>query len=78
MVGFWLTAAGYLTCGVTSIPGLICSILGMKTEPKGWAVAGLCLGIPGTLWCLGWAGFWIIGLLGMAGSAAAAGAAGAP
>ena len=72
MVGFWLTVASYATCGVTAIPGLICCIIGMKEEPKGWAIAGLAVGTPGTLWSLFWVGTFILGLIG-----AGAGAAGA-
>lgn len=69
MVGFWLSLASLLTCGLSAVPGVICSALALKQEPKGWAIAGLFVGVPGVLWCLGWVAFWGLGLLGMAAGA---------
>lgn len=66
MVGFWLAIAGFLTCGVTGIPALVCSILGMKQEPKGWAVAGIAVAIPSLLWSLFWVFTWTLALFGVA------------
>ena len=64
MVGFWLAIAGFLTCGVTGIPGLVCSILGMRQEPKGWAVAGIAVSVPSVLWCLFWIVTWVLAFVG--------------
>lgn len=69
MVGFWLAVGGFVTCGVTGFPALICSILGTKQEPKGWAIAGIFVSIPSVLWCLFWALTWF----GIMGSGFAAG-----
>lgn len=66
MVGFWLAIAAFLTCGVTGIPALVCSILGLRQEPKGWAVAGIAVSLPSVVWSLFWVVTWLLALLGMA------------
>lgn len=60
MVGFWLAVGGFLTCGVTGVPAFVCSILGLREEPKGWAMAGLFVSIPSVLWCAFWAFTWTL------------------
>jgi uncharacterized membrane protein len=50
IAGFVLSIVGLLTCCLTSPVGLILSIIGMKkTDQQGLAIAGLVLGIIGTL-----------------------------
>lgn len=66
MIGFWLSMASLLTCGVSAIPGVLVSGFAAEKEPRGWAVAGLFVGAPGVLWCLGWTWFWVLGSLGVA------------
>lgn len=56
MVGFWMAVGSYLTCGVLGIPALIVSALGARQEPKGWAIAGICVSIPSVLW----SAFWLV------------------
>ena len=68
MVGFWLAIGGFVTCGLTGVPALICSAMAMKQEPKGWAVAGIFVSIPSVLWCLFWVVTWTLAGIG-AGSA---------
>jgi hypothetical protein len=45
--GFVLSLLGIVTCGFTSIFGFILSFAGLFKEPRGLAIAGLILGIPG-------------------------------
>lgn len=47
IAGFVLSVLGLLTCGTTSILGFIFSFIGLFKEPKGLAIAGLVLGLPG-------------------------------
>lgn len=50
VAGFVLSLVGFFTCCLTSPVGLIMSIAGMKkTDQQGLAIAGLILGIIGTL-----------------------------
>ncbi|MEK6237921.1 MAG: DUF4190 domain-containing protein [Planctomycetales bacterium] len=44
-----MSIIGVFTCGTTSVLGLIFSLVGLKTEPKGTAVAGTILGGIGTV-----------------------------
>ncbi|HED53909.1 MAG TPA: hypothetical protein ENJ00_06875 [Phycisphaerales bacterium] len=50
IVGFILSLLGFVgTCGLLSPIGLILSIIALRREPKGFAIAGLILGILGTI-----------------------------
>lgn len=50
LAGFIVSLLGILgTCGLLSPVGLIMSAFAMRKEPKGFAVAGLVIGIIGTL-----------------------------
>lgn len=66
LVGFWLAVGGFLTCGVTGIPALVCSILGLRLEPKGFAIAGIALALPSVAWSLFWIVTWTLAFLRMA------------
>ena len=51
IVGFVLSMCGFLTCAITAIPGLICSIVGLiqcskkKNNGKGFAIAGIAISV---------------------------------
>lgn len=50
LAGFIVSLLGILgTCGLLSPVGLIMSAFAMRKEPKGFAIAGLVIGIVGTL-----------------------------
>ena len=50
IVGFILSLLGVVgTCGLLSPIGLILSIIALRREPKGFAIAGLILGILGSI-----------------------------
>jgi hypothetical protein len=48
--GFWLAVGSFFTCGATALPAFLCSLVGVREEPKGWAMAGLFVSAPGVLW----------------------------
>lgn len=48
LVGFILSLVGFLTGGLLSPVGLIISIVALGREPKGFAIAGLIIGLLGT------------------------------
>lgn len=47
VVGFCLMILGWLTCGLLCVPALILSGIAMMKEPRGLAIAGFILSIPG-------------------------------
>ena len=49
LAGFILSVVGFFSCGVTSILGFVLSFLGLFQKPRGFAVAGVLLGLPGLL-----------------------------
>lgn len=53
LTGFIISLVGIFLCGIPSIIGLIVSAFGLKKEPKGFAVAGLLLGLLGVIELLG-------------------------
>lgn len=75
LAGFIVSLIGFVSCGLISPIGLIMSIIAMKREPKGFAIAGLVLGILGSLWMLVVVGFVLV-MGGLAAAAAAVGIAG--
>lgn len=60
MVGFWLAIGSYLTCGVLGIPALIVSAIGVREEPKGYAIAGIFISLPSVAWSI----FWLFAMIG--------------
>ncbi len=50
LAGFIVSLLGVISCGLLGPVGLILSIIGMRKEPRGFAIAGLVLGIIGSLW----------------------------
>ncbi|MEL7472030.1 MAG: hypothetical protein AAGK04_01830 [Planctomycetota bacterium] len=57
LVGFILSIVGLLSAGCLSPLGLLLSLIGLFKEPRGFAIAGLILGLIGS------AGFIIFGLV---------------
>ena len=49
LAGFIVSIAGLLLCGIPSVFGVILSLLGLRKEPKGLAIAGLIIGLVGLL-----------------------------
>lgn len=49
LVGFILSLVGLLSCGLLCPVGLVLSIIGLKREPRGLAVAGTVIGGIGSL-----------------------------
>ena len=49
VAGFVTSIAGIATCGLLAIFGVILSGIGLRKEPKGFAIAGLVLGLVGLL-----------------------------
>jgi len=49
LAGFVFSCLGWLTCGALCIPGVLLSFLGLLGRPRGLAVAGLLVGLPGVL-----------------------------
>ncbi len=61
IAGFVVSLVGIGSCGLISPVGLILSMMAMKREPKGLAIAGLVLGVIGSLWLIP---LFALGLLG--------------
>lgn len=53
LAGFILSLIGLLSCGLLSPIGFILSLVGIFKEPKGFAIAGLVLGLLGSFWVIG-------------------------
>lgn len=52
LAGFVISLVGLLSCGLLSPVGLIISMMGLKREPKGLAIAGVVIGLVGSLWVI--------------------------
>lgn len=52
VAGFVTSLVGILTCGILSPVGLMFSFFGLFRRPRGFATAGLVLGLLGSLWIL--------------------------
>ncbi len=50
MAGFIISLFGWLSCGILCPIGLILSLLGLRKEPRGFALAGVILGGLGCIW----------------------------
>ncbi|MEM8738780.1 MAG: DUF4190 domain-containing protein [Planctomycetota bacterium] len=50
--GFVLSLVGWVTCGVLCPVGLVLSIIGVRREPRGLAIAGIIIGALGSLFLL--------------------------
>lgn len=50
IAGFICSLVGLLTCGILSPVGLLLSLAAMFRPPRGFAIAGVMLGILGSLW----------------------------
>jgi hypothetical protein len=71
IAGFVCSLVGLLSCGLFGPIGLLLSAIGMSRPPRGFAIAGLILGLAGSLWLLV-AMFVFGGVLTMAAAALAA------
>ncbi len=49
LAGFIVSLVGLVSCGLLSPVGIILSIFGLFKEPKGFAIAGLIIGLFGSL-----------------------------
>lgn len=73
IAGFIVSLIGVIgSCGLLCPIGLVMSIIALKREPKGFAIAGLILGIIGSLWVI--VAAILVGLFGFAFVLAAIGA----
>lgn len=52
IAGFICSLIGVVSCGLLSPVGLILSIVAVFREPRGFAIAGLVLGLIGSFWAL--------------------------
>lgn len=52
IAGFIVSLVGYLSCGLICPVGLIMSLVALKREPKGFAIAGVVFGALGSCWVL--------------------------
>ncbi|MCA9305693.1 MAG: type II secretion system protein GspG [Phycisphaerales bacterium] len=77
IAGFIVSLVGLISCGLIAPVGLIMSIIAMRREPRGFAIAGLILGILGSLWVLV-AVVFVIVMGGLVAAAAAVGIAAIP
>lgn len=75
VAGFVLSLLGFLgTCGLLSPIGFILSLIALRKEPRGLAIAGAIIGAVGSLWLLVALlvfGFMVMGLLAIAGAGVA-------
>lgn len=71
LTGFIISLVGLVLCGIPSIIGIIVSGLGLKKEPKGFAIAGLLIGVFGLIE-LGLVGFLAYSTYQLAGQAGGA------
>lgn len=64
LAGFIVSLVGFLTCGCISPLGLFLSLIGACFAPRGFAIAGIVLGLIGSAWLwIGGAAI-ILGLIG--------------
>ncbi len=49
LAGFIVSIAAIVLCGIPSMIGVVLSLIGLRKRPKGFAVAGLIIGIVGLL-----------------------------
>ena len=49
IAGFIVSVAGLFLCGIPSIVGAMLSLIGLRKEPRGLAIAGFILGLLGVL-----------------------------
>jgi hypothetical protein len=71
LAGFIISLVGLMSCGLVSPIGLVLSWIGLSKEPKGLAIAGLVLGLLGSLWIVVALAFGLFGgLLAVAGLSA--------
>lgn len=63
LVGFIVSLVGSLGCGLGAPIGLIISLIALRRQPKGFAIAGMIIGILGSIYLV-WMGMWVVsGLL---------------
>lgn len=68
LIGFIVSILGLVfTCGVLSPIGLLISLAGLLSRPRGYAIAGVVTGLLGSLWIvLIAAAFWVMAAVGVA------------
>lgn len=50
LAGFIISLVGWVSCGVLCPIGLVLSLIGLRKQPRGFAVAGVILGGLGCIW----------------------------
>jgi hypothetical protein len=67
LAGFIVSILGLVfTCGLLSPIGLLISLAGLLSRPRGYAVAGVITGLLGSMWIVLLAGaFWVMGAVAM-------------
>ena len=75
IAGFVVSLVGFISCGLLSPIGCILSLMGLRQEPRGLAIAGLVLGLVGSAWLALFGFACIAGTLGLSVAAKTAGAA---
>ena len=50
LAGFITALVGIVSCGLLSPIGVILSAIGLRKEPRGFAIAGLVIGLLGSIW----------------------------
>lgn len=52
LAGFIVSLVGWVSCGLLCPIGLLLSLIGLRKDPRGFAVAGVILGALGTVWAV--------------------------
>lgn len=52
VAGFIISLVGWVSCGILCPIGLVLSLIGLRKQPRGFAVAGVILGVLGTIWAV--------------------------
>lgn len=65
LAGLVFSCLGWVTCGLLSFPGVLFSLLGLLNRPRGTAIAGLLVGLPGSVFFLVSGMAMVLGLIGL-------------
>ena len=74
LAGFIVSLAGWITCGLLCPIGLILSLFALGKRPRGFAIAGVILGLPGVLFLAFFGFVFLMTVLGIGAAATAAAA----
>lgn len=62
LAGFIVSLVGFVGCGILAPVGLILSVIGLKREPRGFAIAGTVLGALGSILLVGLSMYFVFGV----------------